>query len=502
MKKIMNNWLIVVLLMGTLLGCLSACDNGGNESNATEEGTTTEAVVGESTVGETSDDREPQDETVAETETVGGEDDPSETTGSEAETEAPDVHVDYATSVKLDMNSDTLKQEVTVKTFIDGDTTHFHVPTSLMDTGVIKVRYLAINTPESTGKIEEWGKAASTFTKEALSKATSIIIESDDANLNADSTGDRYLFWVWYKTADSEEYRNLNIEILQNGLAIASNSAQNRYGSTCMAAINQAKAEKLSVHSGKQDPDFYYGEAQVITLKELRCNIEEYNGIKVAFTGVITMNCDNAVYVESYDEETGVWYGMYVYYGFGLNGAGLEILAVGNESRIVGTVQYYEAGGTYQVSGLVYRVMKPDDPSNIKKLSDGHKPVYLPTTADRFVNGKVDVSFVDEEENQTVKTYDYAALAIYSSIKMEGLKVKHVSTTTNEDSSNYGAMTLTCEADGVTVKVRTTVFYDENGDMITADHYEGKTIDVQGMIEYFMGDHQIKVFTPDDIIIH
>ena len=153
MKKIMNNWLIVVLLMGTLLGCLSACNNGGNESNATEEGTTTEAVVGESTVGETSGDREPQDETVAETETVGGEDDPSETTGSEAETEAPEVHVDYATSVKLDMNSDTLKQEVTVKTFIDGDTTHFHVPTSLMDTGVIKVRYLAINTPESTGKI-------------------------------------------------------------------------------------------------------------------------------------------------------------------------------------------------------------------------------------------------------------------------------------------------------------------------------------------------------------
>ena len=76
-----------------------------------------------------------------------------------------------------------------------------------------------------------------------------------------------------------------------------------------------------------------------------------------------------------------------------------------------------------------------------------------------------------------------------------------MSTTTNEDSSNYGAMTLTCEANGVTVKVRTTVFRDENGDLITADYYEGKTIDVQGMIEYFMGDYQIKVFTPNDIII-
>ena len=461
--------LIVVMLMGAVLGCLSACS--GTNDNPTDEVTTTAPIVNDESEG-----------------------------GSEDESEAP-AHVDYAASVKLDMTSETLKQQVTVKTFIDGDTTHFYVPDTLMDTGVIKARYLAINTPESTGKIEEWGKAASRFTKEKLSSATSIIIESDDANLNADSTGDRYLLWVWYKTADSEDYRNLNIEILQNGLAIASNSANNRYGTTCMAAINQAKAEKLNVHSGKQDPDFYYGEAQVITLKELRCNIEEYNGVKVAFTGIVTMNCDNAVYVESYDEETDIWYGMYVYYGFGLNGTGLEILSIGNESRIVGTVQYYEAGGTYQVSGLTYRVMKPDDPSNIKKLSDGHTPVYLPTSADRFVNGKVEVSFIDDEENETFKTYDYAELAIYSSIKMEGLKVKSVSTTTNEDSSNYGAMTLTCEVNGITVKVRTTVFRDENGDLITASHYQGKTIDVQGIIEYYMGGYQIKVFVPSDIII-
>lgn len=474
MKTIISNLLIVALLIGTVLSCLSACDFVGsnNETTASEE----QSSVLENTDGSTE-------------------------SGSETEQEDQNVHVDYADSVKLDMNSETLKQEVTVKSFIDGDTTHFHVPTSLLSTGVIKVRYLAINTPESTGKIEEWGKAASAFTKEKLSQATSIIIESDDSNLNADSTGDRYLFWVWYKTADSDEYRNLNIEILQNGLAIASNSANNRYGKTCMAAINQAKTEKLCVYSGQQDPDFYYGEAQVITLKELRCNIEKYEGVSVAFTGVITMNCNNAVYVESYDEETDMWYGMYVYYGFGLSGAGLEVLKVGNESRIVGTVQYYETGNTYQVSGLTYRTMKPDDPSNIKKLSDGHKPVYLPTTADRYANGKVDVSFTDDEENVTTKTYDYAALAIYSSIKMDGLYVKSIYTTTNPSSDDFGAMTLTCEVDGVTVQVRTTVFRDANGELITEDYYKGKTIDVQGIIEYYDGSYQIKVFTPKDIII-
>ena len=109
---------------------------------------------------------------------------------------------------------------------------------------------------------------------------------------------------------------------------------------------------------------------------------------------------------------------------------------------------------------------------------------------------------LDEEENEITQTYDYAALAIYSSISMEGLTVKSVSTTTNEDSSNFGAMTLTCVANGVTVKVRTTVFRDANGERITAEYYEGKTIDVKGIIEFFMDGYQIKVFSPDDIIIH
>ena len=291
------------------------------------------------------------------------------------ETEAQD----FASVLKLDMNSDTAKIEVTVKTFIDGDTTHFNVPESVMENGVLKARYLAINTPESTGKIEEYGKAAAAFTKEKLSSAVSIIVESENSTWNPDSTGDRYLAWVWYKTADEADYRNLNIEILQNGLAIASNAAGNRYGETAVAAINQAREQSLGVYSGEKDPDFYYGEAVELTLKELRTNIADYNGIKVAFEGVITMNDNNSVYIEEYDPETGMYYGISIYYGFNLTGEGLNVLAVGNRSRIVGTVQYYEAGGTYQVSGLTYRLMKPD--AALHSASSAHPPPYTPQTA-------------------------------------------------------------------------------------------------------------------------
>ena len=232
------------------------------------------------------------------------------------------------------MSSNSAKVEATVKTYVDGDTTHFYVTSDLVEGGILKARYLAINTPESTGKIEEYGKKASNFTKEKLSQATSIIIESDTDHWDIDSTGSRNLVWVWYKTADSDQYRNLNIEILQNGLALANSAANNRYGSYCTAAIAQAKEQKLNIYSGQKDPDFYYGEAVELTLKELRTNIDQYNGIKVAFNAIVTKDHSNSVYVEAYDEETGVYYGISIYYGFNLSGPGLSAISVGNEARI------------------------------------------------------------------------------------------------------------------------------------------------------------------------
>ncbi len=427
-------------------------------------------------------------------ETQGNSDKTTQADSLETTSSGAERILDYAAMVKLNMASATIKQEVTVKTFIDGDTVHFHVPSSVNSEGVLKARFLAINTPESTGKIEEYGKKASQFTKEKLSAATSIIIESESSQWNPDSTGDRYLVWVWYKTAQDEEYRNLNIEILQNGLAIANSSANNQYGSTCMAAIAQAKAEKENIYSGEKDPDFYYGEAVELTLKELRTNLESYNGMKVAFNGVITMNSDNSVYVESYDAETGLYYGITVYYGFGLNGEGLKILKVGNEARIVGSVQYYEAGGTYQVSDVSYRQMKPDDPSNLQKISEGHNAAYTVVDADTFANSKVEIT----TEEGTV-TFDYAALAMDTSIQMNNLLVTKAQL--RDSSSADGLMVLTCEADGAEVQICLADLRDEAGELIAEDTYLNQIIDVKGYVDYFNGTYQIRVFSQENITI-
>lgn len=186
---------------------------------------------------------------------------------------------------------------------------------------------------------------------------------------------------------------------------------------------------------------------------------------------------------------------MTVYYGFGLSGAGLSIISVGNRARIVGTVQYYEAGDSYQVSGLTYRQMKPDDPGNIKKISDGHKPAFTPVSAEKFASGTVTL----EDDG---KEYRFAELALYTSVSMEDLTVKSIYTTSSDDSSSKGAMTITCEKDGVTVTVRTTVLMDKDGKLVTADRYEGKNISVRGIVDHYDGEYQIKVLSTDDITIN
>lgn len=404
--------------------------------------------------------------------------------------------VDYAASVKLDRDNGCKQEEVTVKLHIDGDTVHFN--SQQIDGGVLKARFLGVNTPESTGKIEEYGKTASEFTKEKLATAESIIVESDTANWDADSTGGRYLVWIWYKTKDTEEYRNLNIELLQEGLAIASSSANNRYGSTCIAAIDQAKRLKKNVHSGQKDPNFFYGAASEIDLKELRTNVAEYNGAKVAVTGVITMHYNNGFYIERLDPETGLYYGMYAYYGFNFNG--MHLIKVGSEVRIAGNVS--EFNGSWQISGMTYSDFIPTD-DDVKKLSDNNSPAFVLTDPATFASGKVDIDMVDPEtEEVTKKTFDYAELAMGTSIEMKNLYVKSVYTTQSDKDSSNGAMTLTCEVDGVTVDVRTIVLTDDNGNVITADAYRGKTIDVKGIVDCFNGDYQIKVMDDNYITVH
>ena len=99
-------------------------------------------------------------------------------------------------------------------------------------------------------------------------------------------------------------------------------------------------------------------------------------------------------------------------------------------------------------------------------------------------------------------TRDYAQLAMNTSVAVTDLYVYDAYTTKTEGSASKGAITLYCQAGNCRVAVRTIVLYDENGELVTQDRFIGKTIDVRGLIDYFDGSYQIKVFNTDDIIIH
>lgn len=420
--------------------------------------------------------------------------------------------VDYVSQLKLDMNSETNKMVVTVKTYVDGDTTHFNDPNNeISDTGTIKARYIAINTPESTGRIEEYGKKASRFTREKLESASSIMIESNDENWNADSTGSRYLLWIWYKTSEDAEWRNLNVEILQNGLALASNTGGNRYGEIANNALQQAREKKINMYSGIKDAEVYSGDAIAVTLKELRTNLNVYErddensyyNKKVSFDGVIVKdNGNRSIYVESLevDELTGLHYGMTCFYGFDQNSWALEVLSVGNYVRIVGSVQYYETGNTYQIADMTYVVRNPDDPSSIKQLdNEKHEPAYQTIDVKKLNDGTTVPIEIETDDEIVVKNVKYGELVMDTSVKLEGLTVTKVYTTATGDSK--GALTLTCRTkDGVTITVRTNVL--RNGtSIVTADEFEGKTINVEGVINYYNGKYQIGVFSYSSITI-
>ena len=406
-------------------------------------------------------------------------------------------HIDYAGTTVLDMSSMSAKTEViAVNMYIDGDTTHFKVEGGIVDDGdnILKARYISINTPESTGKIEEWGNDAAAFTKAKLEGADSIILESDtdDGKWNVDSTGERRVVWVWYRTAGTNTYRNLNIEILQNGLAFASNSANNRYGDICMKAIAQARDEKLYIYSDDLDPDFPYGDPQPMLLRDIRMNIKDHYYMNVYFEGNVIADDGGTLYLEEYDEETGMYYGITAYYGYSLQGDGLVAVRVGNRVRIVGVITYFEGGDIWQVSDLYYNPYNPDDVRCLEVIEEGgHTAAYPVVTAEEFLGDKtVTVGGV-------TKTYKYGELALNTSIRMEGLEVTRVYTTSN-GGSNDGAMTLTCKSGDKTITVRTAVLLDENGNLVKEDYFKNKTINVNGIIEEYNGSYQIKLLDVDN----
>lgn len=495
MMNRLSKLLIILVIIAMLMGCLASCQLIGGLLPGDEPGT-----------GDTDN---------------GGGDTP-DTPDNTDKPETPEF-VDYASQVKFDPNSGRAWAYAEVMSYIDGDTTHFVTTdgTKIGEGSYVKARYLAINTPESTGVIEPWGKKAANYTKGQLMQATSIIIESDTSGWDVDSTGSRYLLWIWYKTADDADYRNLNLEILQQGLAFGSSVGSNVYGEIGLQIFNQANTLKLHVfNKAMKDPDFYYGQAIEVTLKELKANTywsdednryhNKYEGLLVKFEAVVAKQADTTIYVEEYDAENDMYFGMQLYAGYSYQR--MSDFTIGNRVSIVGTLQYYETGATYQISNLQCKILNPNWEGGCRVLSTGHSASYRELDVNTLMNGTIVLDTIKEIENENgelvetlvKETFKYGELAHYSTAVLTKLTIQSVYTTESETDSD-GALTISCkDQNGRTIKIRTAQKLLKTVDgvsvVVTAEDFPtGSVISVRGVVDSFKGEYQIKVFNINDI---
>ena len=126
----------------------------------------------------------------------------------------------------------------------DGDTARFK---DIITGETFSLRFLGIDTPESTIDKDPWGKAASDFTRKKLTSAKTIVLEAEGAR--TENYG-RYLGFVWIDGV------LLNLEIVEQAY---SNSTLNssKYTDYFRTAANYAQITGRRFY-GETDPGYDY----------------------------------------------------------------------------------------------------------------------------------------------------------------------------------------------------------------------------------------------------
>ena len=164
--------------------------------------------------------------------------------------------------------------DVTVYSYIDGDTTKFYYPDILHSAGFrdgTSVRYENIDTPEidhgGASPADPWGDAAKDFTNSLLRKAKRIRLQSLPGASITETYG-RLLLYVWASEEESgdDSFYLVNHAIVLNGYSNVAFSGSTSskmlyrgvsYYQYMVDAQNKAKKEGLRIH-GQTDPNYNY----------------------------------------------------------------------------------------------------------------------------------------------------------------------------------------------------------------------------------------------------
>lgn len=449
-----------------------------------------------------------------------------------------DFNVDGVEKMLTESDYPTGSQSKVFTNYVDGDTTSFTTYNGFYN---VKVRYLAVDTPESTSEIEEWGKSASKFNKSKLSAAKHVIVQSAGCARTgktavADLDGyQRSLAYVWYSDVENptqNDFRNLNLELVQEGYSIFSGSREDMvefetvdgvavvkddsFYNAFVAANDQAKALKKHIYSDEKDPNYYYGAPKKLTLDALYdtslYDLEaDFKGKKVkysaycdeftrwTFEGVVSRKAGNSFYIQ--DTIDGKTYGLYVF-----TFRTYAPVQIGNRIRVSGVLSYY--GGIYELSGVTYSMFDHQE-GDIEYVKDdkGNKIVEdvqpIPATVKEIKQGKYQSVLVEVKDEasdnnlyfgNTLSEYngEITSFASGGSEEINGFNSTHPFYNTNNDMTLFGKWgskmenvsdfsTLTGNDDYLRVKIPDSVrVMDEEDKTIVSYRYFTGTADIKG----------------------
>jgi endonuclease YncB( thermonuclease family) len=385
--------------------------------------------------------------------------------------------------------------QVTLKTGIDGDTSHFYAADG---TTVIKARYNGIDTPESTGQLQPWGKAASHFTTGKLEAAKTIVLESETPGSPAekDSTGTRYLSFVWFSEKENcpiAELKLLNLWIVQEGYSSSKGISGSKYQKAFTAADLQAQKEKIHIWSSDPDPDFNYSDP-------VECDLQLINEKKIMEAGSTSYTdydwSENKVTIKgivSHVRATDCWieltfnnsltgnkdkvYGMFIFTQYK---SYVPLLHTGNEVQCTGTITSY--AGNYQMVD-VYWSLTSTAADNIQLLSSKN-PVPV-----------VNVTSSQISRNSTSGN-DYLNVVVTLTDSVYGTGCKVTTTSGGFTIGVYLTDVATGKSDCYLYVDDTTYLKDANGDRLTTK--EGVLAYLCDKSKPFKVSAPISKFTSDD----
>ena len=412
-----------------------------------------------------------------------------------------------------------------LKSVTDGDTAVFYLDNEMdgytnalgRSYGYITVRFLAIDTPESTSSIAPWGKKASNYAKEVLSSAEAIIVDAtsiDTSNADQyptlvstyasgcrlDSNGTRWLGLIWYcpqgKDAnDFNNYRLYQLDMIEECYSYYTGNLgetpyvynadsavepllygryESTFGSLKLSDVlleADIRMQTLKVrHTGyEKDPNYDYSKTpHQATIKEAHENFDEWmnNAKFVELTGVITAFIGNNFYFE--DAEG---YPLYVY--MGINSKNItSLFSVGDTISIRGRLAVY--GGQMQLSDVVWAQ------DTFKKITDPAKMIPMPEAIN-----------VTAADFNTDKLDQYMCKLITVTVKGDGLGNQ----SKDKSYTLYTSNVITGKVDPnypeISIRINGTLAPGYEYDQVKAD-YDGKNVVVTGILSTYMEEDLTK----------